>query len=495
MLYFRQALIMLVSLYSVRVVLNVLGAEDYGVYNVTVGVISAFGFLSAAMATASQRYFSFELGQNNFEKIEKTFCITFEIYIFLIFAIVLIAETIGIWFVWNKLVIPANRKIAAFWLYQTVVFSFVFTLITTPYMALIIAHEKMDVYAWVSIAEAILKLAIVFLLRIIFFDKLILYGILLCAVSFIITALYRIYCRKHFSESHFKFLWENSMFKEILSYSGWNLFGSASDVVKNQGLNILLNLFFGPVVNAARGIAMQVSISTNSFAQNFSLSVKPQIIKKYANNENESLLSLIYISSKSTFLLLYIFALPLMLEMHTVLALWLKNVPESAEIFTILSFVEAIVTSISLPMMSLIQATGKIKWYQIIVGGIIICNLPISYCLLLFIKNPIVVFLVNIGISIIALSLRLIIIKKEVPFFSVGYFLYKVIIPSLFVSMLSFIPSYSVSYFLEESFLRLVITVIVSVISVSFFSYIFGLSKNEKIFFTNAIKEKIKWKK
>lgn len=495
MLYFRQALIMLVSLYSVRVVLNVLGAEDYGVYNVTAGVVSAFGFLTGAMAAASQRYFSYDLGQNNIEKLQRTFSITFEIYILLVIFVVIIAETIGAWFVWYKLVIPTERRIAAFWLYQTVVLSFIFSLITTPYMSLLIAHENMNVYAYVSIIEAILKLGIVFLLKMINWDKLILYGILICTVSFINTSLYRIYCKTHYKESKFHFIWDFAMFKEILLYSGWNLFGSISDVVKNQGLNILLNLFFGPIVNAARGIAMQVSIATNSFAQNFSLSVRPQIIKKYANNENESLLNLVYLSSKGTFILLYIFALPLMLEMNKVLTLWLKNVPDSAEIFTILVLIEVIITSTSLPMMSLIQATGRIKWYQIIVGGSIICNLPVSYCLLHFINSPLIVFWVNIGIAILALVLRLILVKKEVSFFSIKSFIRKVILPVILVIIFAFIPAFLVIFFMKQSFLRLIITIIVSVITVSFFSYIFGLTKEEKVFFVNFIRGKVKWRK
>ena len=495
MLYFRQALVILVSLYSVRIVLNVLGAEDYGIYNVTAGVVSAFGFLSGAMSAASQRYFSFDLGVNNNEKLQKTFSITFEIYIFLSIIIIIIAETVGLWFLWFKLVIPDERKIAAFWLYQAVILSFIFSLITTPYMSLIISHENMNVYAYVSIIEAILKLGTVILLKLINWDKLILYGVLLCVVSLINTSLYRLYCRKHYAESHFHFIWDSKMFKEILFYSGWNLFGSASDVVKNQGLNILLNLFFGPMVNAARGIAMQVSIYTNSFAQNFSLSVRPQIIKKYANNEKESLLNLIYISSKGTFILLYIFALPLILEINEVFTLWLKNVPDSAELFTILVLIEAIITSTSLPMMSLIQATGRIKWYQIIVGGVIICNLPISYCILCFIKNPLVVFFVNISIAIIAVVLRLLLIKKEVPYLSIIKIFNKVILPVLIVAFCSLIPPYCVVYFMKQSFVRLIITVFVSIISIVLFGYIFGLNKQEKRIFTNIIKEKIKWKK
>lgn len=496
MLYFRQIIIMLVSLYTVRVVLNVLGAEDYGLYNVVAGVVSALGFLSGAMATATQRYFSYDLGRNNSrDALRNTFCTVFEIYILLSLCVVLIAETVGIWFVLNKLTVPVARKRAVFWIYQSAVVSFIFVLITTPYMSLIIAHENMKIYAYVSIIEAVLKLAIVFLLRVIIFDKLILYGILLCCVSFIITFLYRWHCHKHYSESHIRFVWNAAFFKEMVSYSGWNLFGSMSDVVKNQGLNIILNIFFGPIVNAARGVAMQVSMAVNAFAQNFSLSVRPQIIKRYANDETDSLLNLVYVSSKGTFLLLYIFALPLMLEINEVLGLWLKTVPESTGFFTVLVLVETIITSISLPLMSLIQATGKIKWYQIIVGSLIIANLPISCVILKFIALPSLAFIVNIIIAVIALFLRLVLIKKEVVSLSVRCFLQKVILPVFLVSSLSFILPFAVICFMKESFVRLVIVIIVSMISVMIVTYFVGLTNDEKVFFIATLKEKLPWKK
>ena len=242
MLYFRQILIMLVSLYTVRVVLNVLGAEDYGVYNVVAGVITMFSFLSNAMATASQRYFSFDLGKNDNEQLKTTFSITFQIYILLALVVLFFAETVGLWFVNHKLVIPQERMLAANWIYQAAIFSFLLTLITAPYMADIIAHERMNVYAYVSIVEVGLRLVIVFLLKVLPYDKLIVYGLLHTTVSFINTSLYRLYCHKHYEECKFHFVKDVDLFKEIISYSGWNLFGTASTVVRKQGITILLNL-------------------------------------------------------------------------------------------------------------------------------------------------------------------------------------------------------------------------------------------------------------
>lgn len=285
-LYFRQILIMLVSLYTVRVVLNVLGAEDYGIYNVVAGVVTMFSFLSGAMASASQRYFSFDLGKGDTEHLKITFSVTLSIYLLLILVVVILAETVGLWFVNNKLVIPPERMMAAKWIYQFAVLNFVVTMITTPYMAIIIAHKKMSVYAYVSIIEVSLKLGIVFLLKVLPYDKLIVYGILLAVVSFINTSIYRFYCYKNYSECKFLFVKDKKLFKELISYSSWNLFGSVASMVRNQGLTILLNLFFGPLINALRAVAMQVNVAVLSFAQNFSTALRPQIIKSYAANEN-----------------------------------------------------------------------------------------------------------------------------------------------------------------------------------------------------------------
>ena len=304
MLYFRQILIMLVSLYTVRVVLNVLGAEDYGIYNVVAGVVTMFSFLSGAMATASQRYFSFDLGKNDTEHLKTTFSVTFQIYLLLAFAIIVLAETVGLWFVNNKLVIPAERMNAANWIFQAAIVSFLLTLITTPYMACIIAHENMNVYAYVSIVEAGLKLAIVFLLKVLPYDKLIVYGLLLASVALINTSIYRLYCHKHYSECKFRFVKDRLLFKEIISYSGWNLFGTVANVAKNQIINILLNIHFGAIVNAARGIASQVNVAVSSFGQNFTTALRPPIIKSYASNEKESAFSLVFRGRKFTFFLM-----------------------------------------------------------------------------------------------------------------------------------------------------------------------------------------------
>ena len=490
MLYFRQILIMIVSLYTVRVVLNTLGAEDYGIYNVVAGVVTMFSFLSNSMATASQRYFSFALGQNDSESLKKYFSMSFTIYCLIALIVLVLAETVGLWFVVNKLVVPIERKDATFWIYQSSVFSMIFTILTAPFMASIIAHEDMNIYAYVSIIEVVLKLGIVFLLPLFAIDKLIFYGLLMAGVVFINTAIYRTICVKKYVECKFSFFWEKSLFKELVSYTGWNMFGSAVGVLKNQIVNIILNQFFNPVVNAARGIAAQVNSAVNSFAQNFSTAVRPQIIKNYASGEKEKMLQLMFRSCKATFLLMLVFALPLILEMPYVLKLWLKNVPEYAVLFTILALIDALIDTISYPLMVAAQATGKIKLYQAVVGSVLLLNAPIAFVVLKFGAPPYSVFNVSISITFIAFIVRLFILKRLIDF-SFWQFIGKVFLPVVFCALISFVIPYFVRNMLNTSFIRLCVTVIVSVICVALSGYFVALSKNERQWIVGIVKSKL----
>ena len=491
MLYFRQILIMIVSLYTVRVVLNTLGAEDYGIYNVVAGVVTMFSFLSSSMATASQRYFSYALGQNDSKNLKKYFSMSFTIYCLIALVVLILAETVGLWFVTQKLVIPVERQNAAFWIYHASIFSMICTILTAPFMASIIAHEDMNIYAYVSIIEVVLKLGIVFLLPLfVAIDKLIFYGVLMAGVVFINTAIYRTICVKKYVECKFSFFWEKSLFKELVSYTGWNMFGSAVGVFKNQIVNIILNQFFNPVVNAARGIAAQVNSAVNSFAQNFSTAVRPQIIKNYASGEKEKMLQLMFRSCKATFLLMFVFALPLILEMPYVLKLWLKNVPEYAVLFTILALIDALIDTISYPLMAAAQATGKIKLYQSVVGGVLLLNAPIAFVVLTFGAAPYSVFIVSISITFIAFIVRLFILKRLIDF-SFWQFIGKVFLPVVFCALISFVIPYFVRNMMNSSFIRLCVTVVVSVICVTSFGYFVALSKNEKQWIVEIAKSKL----
>jgi O-antigen/teichoic acid export membrane protein len=490
MLYFRQILIMLVSLYTVRVVLNTLGAEDYGIYNVVGGVVTMFGFLSGSMATASQRYFSFELGRGDFEQLKRIFSLSFTIYVMIATLVLILAETAGLWFVANKLAIPSERKNAAIWAYHFSIISFLFTILTAPYMAAIIAHEDMNIYAYVSIAEALLRLGTVFLLRLILLDKLQLYGILLCAVTIILIAVYRFICVKKYKECKYQFYWNTELFKEITSYTGWNLFGSSVNIFKFQMVNILLNQFFNPVVIAARGIAASVNSAVTSFSQNFSAAMRPQIIKSYAAGKKEEMLRIMYRGSKGTFFLMYIFVLPLVLEMPLLLSFWLKNPPEYVVLFTRLILLDALVDSVSYPIMAAAQATGKIKLYQSVVGGILLLNLPLSWLALSFGLPPYSVMVIAIFLTFFAFLIRLIIVKQLVGFF-ITQFVREVLLPIFFSAILSIILPTLLCLFIDYSFLRSL-----AVIGSCFFSicscfYCIGLTSLEKKEIKIVIMEKL----
>jgi O-antigen/teichoic acid export membrane protein len=489
MLYFRQILIMLVSLYTVRVVLNTLGAEDYGIYNVVAGVVTMFGFLTGSMAAASQRYFSFEIGLGDNEQLRKVFSLSLSIYVMIIIVVLILAETVGLWFVSNRLVIPLERKSAGIWVYQFSIVSFLFSILTSPYMAVIVAHEDMNIYAYVSIVEVMLKLGTVFLLQFIPIDKLRLYGILMCMNVIINTVIYRTICVTKYQECKFRFYWDKGLFNEIARYTGWNLFGASAGVFKFQMVNILLNQFFNPIVVAARGIALTVNNAVASFSQNFSTAIRPQIIKCYAAGQKKEMLTLVFQGSKGTYFLMYLFILPLMLETPFVLSLWLKNPPEYTACFTRLVLMDALVDSMSYSIITAAQATGKNKLYQSVVGSILLLNLPVAWITLSFGAPAWSVMIVSLSLAVIALVARLLIIRRLINF-SIRQFFRKVILPLCFVSVLAMsLPLISCHVF-KYGFLRLIITLVVSLFSTCIFMYIFGLNKAECAFVKNIIKNR-----
>lgn len=494
-LYFRQILIMLVSLYTVRVVLNVLGAEDYGIYNVVAGVVTMFSFLSGAMASASQRYFSFDLGKKDLNHLKITFNITFEIYLLLGILIVILAESFGLYFVHKKLVIPAERIFAAKWIYQFSIVSFVFSVLSGPFMADIIAHEDMNIYAYVSIVEAVLKLVIVFFLKLFEIDKLILYGFLLMLTSVITTSIYLLFCKIKYSECKIKFVWDKNYAKEIFSFTLWNMFGASVGVFKNQLTNILLNQYFNPIVNAAKGIASNVNSAVSSFSHNFSSALKPQIIKSWASENKTESIYWTFRGCKFTYFLMWIFTLPLVLEMEGVLTMWLKNPPENAILFTQLALIDCLIESVSYPIMTLAQATGKVKVYQSVVGGILLLNLPFSWICLAFGFPAFSVFVVAIFICILALLTR-IIICKNLAKFSIRLFIKKVFFRCALVSVLSFSFSFLIYKIFPKSLIFMILKIILDILFVALFVFLFGLEKTERKAAMEFLKKgyKNKWK-
>jgi O-antigen/teichoic acid export membrane protein len=480
MLYFRQILIMLVSLYMVRVVLETLGAEDYGIYNVVAGVVSMFGFLNNSMATASQRYFAFELGRGDLKQLKRLFSLSLLIYALIVLIVLVLAETIGLWFVNTKLIIPRERMETAFWIYQFSIISFVFTIIVSPYMAAIIAHEDMDIYAAVSIVEAVLKLGIVFLLKIIVLDKLQLYGILLCVVTAVNTGIYRTICKLKYQECKFSFYWNKSLFIELTGFTGWNLFGAVSHIVRIQGINILLNLFFGPLVNAARGIAVQVNSAVNTFSQNFITAVRPQITKRYASEKYDEMFDLVFFSAKLSYFLMFVFTVPVLFEMSYIIKIWLKNPPSYSVLFIYFGFLDILLDSVSYPLMYVAQATGKIKLYQSIVSGTVLLNMPFAYLTLKMGFPPYSVMVIGLLLTIIAFFVRIFMIKRLLSLFSIMAFIKQVLIPLFFVSVLSLLFPFFVINILDESFFRLCVSLFGIIITI-FCIYYIGLTKSEQM--------------
>lgn len=478
-LYFRQFLLLIISLFSVRILLQALGTEDYGIFNVVAGVITMFSFLSMAMATASQRYFSFYLGKHEYDYLNKIFNTTFEIYLLIIILIIIIAETFGLWFVNNKLVIPNNRIIAANILYQFTVIQFVFTILVSPYMACIIAHEEMNLYAYVSIVEALFKLVIVFLLKILNFDGLVLYGLFLSIASFLVFIIYMFYCSKHFSECKIKFCFESKIFYELCSYSGWNLFGCLVVVVRNQITNILINLYFGPVINAAKALSNQVSYTITSFGQNFTTAMRPQIIKTYANNEIEECLNLVYKGCKITFFLMYIFSLPLFMEMDFVFKIWLGNLPEYTVLFTRIMLIDVLFDCLNYQIMTYVHANGDLKLYSIVVGIVLLLNFPISLVALKLGAPAYAVLVISLILTFLAMIVRLFIVK-HIAVFSICNFLRKVILPCLLITVISFGTTYCLYKVISNEIVRFFCVVIFSVIINVLLILLFGLNKNER---------------
>jgi O-antigen/teichoic acid export membrane protein len=488
MLYFRMILTMLVSLYTSRVVLNTLGVEDFGIYNVVGGFVTMFGFLNSAMASATQRFLAFEIGKGDHEQLRNVFSMSINIHFFIVFIILILAETIGLWFVNTQLTIPTGRMGAAQWVYQFSILAMMVNMVSVPYNAMIIAHERMNVFAWVSIAEVSLKLFIVFMLQWFGFDKLKFYAVLTFCVSLIIRFIYGFYCSRQFKESKFRYFWDKSLFKTLISYAGWNLWGNAAFILKGQGVNVLLNIFFGPVVNAARGIAYQVSGAINQFVANFQMAMNPQIIKSYAVNDLKYMHQLIFRGAKYSFFLLFTLSLPILLETEQILRVWLKIVPDYTVIFTRLVIINVLIDCISGPLMTAAQASGKIKLYQSVVGGLLILNLPISYLFLKFGFQPQVTIFVSIGISILALMLRLLILRNLVKL-KIENFFYQVILKITIVGIFAVIIPLLFSIFMDISIHRFIIVILTSIISSLSVIFLLGLSNDEKNYFVNGLKK------
>lgn len=486
LLYFRMLLLMAVSLYTSRVVLSTLGVNDYGIYNVVGGFVGMFAFLNGAMSGCTQRFITIALGkgdEQNLRKVFSTCVITHGVIALLIF---IVAETIGLWFVIEKLVIPADRMIAAMVVYQCSIVTTMIMIMSFPYNADIIAHERMSAFAYISIYEAFANLGIVYLLRICSIDRLVLYAILMLLIKASVIIIYRTYCKRQFKETVFHWIFDKSLLKEIVSFTGWNLWGGMAGTLMGQGINVLLNLFFGPAVNAARGLAVQVQSAVQLFATNFQTALNPQMMKTYAAGDLESMHMLLFRSAKFTFMLLLCLMLPLILEIDTVLRLWLKEVPEYTNTFVCLMLCIAMVDAVSNPFMTASAATGKVKIYQSVVGGILLSIVPIAYVALKLGAEPYMVFAVHLFVAVFAFVARLTIVKNLISL-SVHMYIITVILPCLFVVTPSVIFALGVKYIFPQGLVYAFTVILLSFLSVVSFSFLFGLTRNERKFILSKI--------
>lgn len=491
MLYFRMIISLIVSLYTSRVVLNTLGVEDFGIYSVVGGVVMMFSFFSTTLSGATSRFLTFELGRENMEKLKKVFNSTLHIHIYIGILILIFAETVGLWFVEYKLVIPEDRMFAARVVYQFSIFTSILSIIRVPYNASIISHERMSIYAYISIIETVLKLIIVYALVVGHFDKLILYGILMFITTFLITLVYIYYCRYYFKECRFSFAVEKDVIRPILTYSAWDLYGNLSVMVRGQGINILQNLFFGPIINAASTIATQVQNVIAGFADNFLTAVRPQIVKNYAVGNVDKMLNLNYLACKSSFFLLFFMSLPLIIENKFVLTIWLKNVPDYAVIFCQLSLINNLISIMFRTIAFSIHATGRIKRISFINGTIYIMVLPISYIFLKFGGSPVLPFIVNIVLLILGCLSNLYTLRLYIPSFSVSVFLKRVVLLCLIIASLSSFIPIIIHLNMPDGWTRFIIVGASSVFCVSVTVFCIGLDKDQRSKVVLKLKEKI----
>lgn len=485
-LYMRMFLTLIVSLYTVRVILNILSVTDYGVYGAVGGIVATLGFITNTLANASQRYFSYEIGKGEQGKTKDVFNSIFVLYLLASFIVAIFGEILGIWFVQNKMIIPSGRESAAIWVFHFSLASFIIGLITNPYQAMIIAKERMNLYAYISILDVIFKLSIVYLLFIIDWDKLKVYSVLLFLSSLITNTIYFIYCFKY-KETRINFKFDIQLIKSILGYSTWTLLGTLAGMFNTQGLNVILNLFFGPVANAAYLIGTQVSTHSSLFANNFFTAIRPAIVKSYSAGDYETVNKYCMFSTKVVFLFMAVIILPLAINTEEVLTLWLGNISPYMVSFVRLSMVYALIISLSNPITTVVQAQGNVKLYHGIVDGFGLIALPISYLLFKFGFDAYWGYLVMIIIFSISHVLRIYVIKKVYPIFNVHYYYGRVIFPVIITSVLSCCLMLQIKKFFGTSIVELGISCLMAVVIVTTISLMIIVSKKERLSICNLL--------
>lgn len=490
-LYVRMILLMVVSLYTSRVVLAALGVDDFGIYNVVGGVVAVLGFLNGTLSTSSSRFVTVALAGGYMQQMRKTFAVVFTVNIMLLLIIVLLAETVGLWFLYEKMTIPPDRMKAAFWVYQFSVITIAFNITCVPFNASIIAHEKMSAFAYISLIEAFLKLGAAYLVTVATSDKLILWGLGLMLIQVINCLIYMFYCGRQFGECRMNLCFDKSMFQQIMGFISWSAYGSFVSVGFTQGLNIILNLFFSPAVNAARGIAVQVQTAVMYFTSNFQTAINPSLIKNTSQQDFVSARKLLTASSKFSFFLLCILGIPLIVEAHFVLQIWLGQVPDYTVQFVQIMLVIGIWGCLANPLRIVNQAEGNIKKFQLYECTVLLMIVPVSYFSLKLWQIPILVFVIHLVIDNIAQIIRIAIVLPKIKM-PVREYLKEVYLRILPVFLISFLVPLMLQHQMTEGWLRFVLSLVTTEIVILLSIMVAGLKLEERAMVMKFVRKTLK---
>ncbi len=489
-LYFRMFVMMAIGLYTSRIVLQTLGVKDYGTYNVVGGVVSLFSIVSSSLSTSISRFITFELGRENKERLNEVFSTAINVQLLLSVIVIVLMELIGVWFLNTQMNIPEGRMGAANWVFQLSIVSFVLGLLMVPYNASIIAHEDMGVFAYMTLLDAVLKLLIVYVLYITPFDKLITYALLLFCVSLLMRGIYAIYCKRHYEECTYHFVHDKPLLKEMTSFAGWNFLGNGSWVLNNQGVNILINIFFGVTLNAARGIATQVDNMVQNFVRNFMTALNPQITKSYAAGNLEYMHKLIFAGAKYSAFMMLFFVIPISLETELILHLWLGDVvPDYAPIFVRLTLLSSMCVILGNTLITAVLATGKIRNYELVMGVMALSNFPIVWMAFRIGASPVAAYIVYFCVYFVMIFVRLYMVKDLIHM-SAWTYVREVFFRVAVVGVLSMCLPLLITYLQEDSFLRLMEVCGTSTLCAVCSILIVGMKQDEKELVINYIKSK-----
>lgn len=489
-LYVRMGVSMVIGLFTSREILHVLGVDDFGIYNVVGGVVAMFAILTNSLSSSVSRYLTFELGRNNQKELNTVFCTSVNVLVAISLFFVIVIEIVGVWFFNYYLNIPEPRMEAANWVMQCAILTFVNGLLAVPYNASIIAHERMGVYAYIGIWDAVAKLLIVLSLYVSPFDKLKTYAVLVLGVSMITATVYRVYCGKHFQECRYRFIWDRTITKKITSFAGWALFGDGAWILNSQGITILINLYFGVALNAARGIASTVDNIVQNFVRSFMTAVNPQITKNYASGDYEYMHRLVVMGTKYSYFIMLLLVIPIELETKKLLSIWLKEVPDYAVIFTQFSLLSTLCVILGNTLSTSISATGDIRRYQIVMGGLTLLNFPLTWLAFKLGADVVVAYIIYFCIYFSMIFVRFFIVKNRI-FMSTKFFFQEVIWKVLLVTVLSLIIPGFIRFYMPDSTLRLLLVGIVSVPITLFFVYKIGMNVSERNFLIGIIKNRL----